>query len=350
MAKRCRAYLQPVLMASLLVVLTGCLFEREQIERFSGPTMGSTYTVQFVATADTPAAADLQLLVNEYLTEVDAAFSTYRDDSLLSQFNALPANSCMAMPDSVLHVTATALNLAALSEGAFEPTIKPLLQAWGFGPGDAGLKHPDEQALADARANVGFRHVRVDRAAGELCKAAAVQLDFNSVVAGFVVDQIAQRFEAQGVDRYLIEVTGELKAKGLKPKAQPWRIAIEAPHDNERVAQQVVELDGIGVSSSGDYRNYYQENGVRLSHTLDPRTAKPISHNLASVTVLHPSAEQADGLSTLLMVLGPDEGYSFAKQHALAALFVTRDANGFTARSTPVFERTYTAPAAQSEE
>lgn len=340
-ANRCRALIQPVLTVSLLAALTGCFVEREQVERFSGPTMGSTYTVQFVATNSTPPVEQVQAMVEAYLAEVDQAFSTYREDSLLSRFNQLPAGSCMAMPESVRHVTATALQLAAQSDGAFEPTIKPLLRAWGFGPGSQGPKHPTADELAAAKARMGYQQLSMQ--GEQLCKAVALELDLNSIVAGYAIDQLGERLQAMGVERYLVEATGELKAQGLKPKAQPWRIAIEAPHDNERVAQQVVTLDGIGVSNSGDYRNYYEEDGVRLSHTLDPRTEKPIDHHLASVTVLHESTELADGLSTLLMVLGPVQGYSFAKAHQIAALFVTRTESGFTAQGSPLYQQRYAA-------
>jgi len=142
-----------------------------------------------------------------------------------------------------------------------------------------------------------------------------------------------------------VEITGELKALGQKPDGSPWRIAIEAPHDNERVAQRVIELDGYAVSTSGDYRNYFERDGKRYSHTLDPQTGAPIEHNLAAVTVVDPSTLRADGLSTVLMVMGPERGLAYAAQRKIAAFFVVRKGHEFVSKSTEAFDELFGAGA-----
>jgi thiamine biosynthesis lipoprotein len=200
---------------------------------------------------------------------------------------------------------------------------------------------PSAEQLAEARQRSGYRHLRID--GQQLCKDVELQLDLNSIAAGYTVERIVSRLTELGVDSYLVDVTGELKGAGKKPDGQPWRIAIEAPRDDQRVAQKILQLDGYGISTSGDYRNYFEENGVRYSHTLDPQTGAPITHTLAAVTVADPSTLRADGLSTLLMVLGPERGLAYAEQAGIAAFFVTREGEGFVTRATTAFEQLFAA-------
>lgn len=322
------------LLASMLLV--GC---GEKIEEFGGPTMGSHYSLKYVAETASPDAAALKAEVDGLLAEVDRQMSTWRADSDLSAFNRLPAGSCRAMPAPVLALVRAGEQLSADSDGAFDLTLQPLLELWGFGAQSRGERVPSAEQIAAARANIGHRHLRIDGA--QLCKDAAVQLDLNSIAAGYTVDRIAARLAELGVHRYLLDVTGELKALGRKPDGSPWRIAIEAPRDDQQVAQRVLALDGLGVSTSGDYRNYFEEGGKRYSHTLDPQSGAPITHRLASVTVVDPSTQRADGLSTLLMVLGPEQGYAFAESRDIAAFFVIRTDLGFATRATPAFTRRF---------
>ena len=142
-----------------------------------------------------------------------------------------------------------------------------------------------------------------------------------------------------GVSSYLVEATGELKAKGRKGDGSAWHIAIEAPLDDQQVAQTVLTLDGEGISTSGDYHNYFERDGRRYSHTLDPQTAAPISHALAQVSVVDVSVQRADGLSTLLMVLGPERGLAFAEREGIKALFVTRSAQGFVSQRSSALQQ-----------
>lgn len=318
------------------VLLAGC---GDKIEEFGGPTMGSHYSLKYLAGKGTPEPAALKADVEGLLAEVDKQMSTWRADSDLSQFNRLPAGSCRAMPAAVLDLVRFGEQLAADSDGAFDLTIEPLLDLWGFGPQSRGEQVPTAGEIAEVRQRTGHHHLRIDGV--QLCKDAAIQLDLNSIAAGYTVDRLAARLAELGVHSYLLDVTGELKAAGHKPDGSAWRIAIEAPRDDRQVAQRVLPLDGLGVSTSGDYRNYFEREGKRYSHTLDPQTGSPISHRLASVTVVDTQTLRADGLSTLLMVLGPERGFAFAEREQLAALFVTRTDQGFVSRATPAFERRF---------
>ncbi|SBV93134.1 ApbE family protein [uncultured Alphaproteobacteria bacterium] len=333
---------------ALAALLTAC--DGETVQSFGGPTMGSAYRVQYVADGKSPPPERLQAGVRGILDELDRAVSTYRADSDVARFNAAPAGTCLSMPASAVDLFKYARTLNRDSDGAFDVTLLPALSAWGFGPRGQVAERPSPDALDSLRGIVGMAHVRLSPDDPQtLCKDAATNIEFNSIAAGYAVDRIVAYLRAQGVSSFLVDVTGELHADGRKPDGSAWRIALEAPISNARVAERIVRLEGLGVSTSGNYRNYFEENGVRYSHTLDPRTLAPVTHKLASVSVIAKTALEADGLSTLLMVLGPERGYDFAVEHKLAAFFVIKadpgvdegDARAFAVRSTPEFEKQF---------
>lgn len=338
------ALLQPVIVAALAAALTGCLFQ-DKVETFVGPTMGSTYTVKYVARSGAADKAQLWRDTESVLAEIDKQLSTYRPDSDIEIFNALPAGECLSVPDAVRELVLAGQRLSDESDGALDLTIEPLLNLWGFGPHGKGEQVPTAEEIAAARQDVGHGYLQVN--GEQLCKQRAVQVDFNSIAAGYAVDRVSAMLESSGVGSYLVEITGELKARGHKPDGSPWRIAIEAPRDNERVAQRIVELDGLAVSTSGDYRNYFERDGIRYSHTLDPQTGAPIDHHLAAVTVVDPSTLRADGLSTVLMVMGPERGLTYAAEWQIAAFFVIREGQEFVSKSTEAFDELFGAGAEQ---
>jgi len=323
---------------TLLLTLAGLLLAGcgQTIEQLAGPTMGSTYSVKYVPGATTPAPAAVQAQVDAILAEIDQQLSTYRADSLVSGFNRLPAGACAPMPEAVLELVRTGEQLALESNGAFDLTIEPLIELWGFGAQSRGEQVPTAEQISAARAQVGHQHLQIRDQ--QLCKDQAVQLDFNSIGAGYAVDRVSAMLEGQGVTDYLVEITGELKALGRKPDGSSWHIAIEEPHEGQQVAARVLELDGLGVSTSGDYRNYFEQAGKRYSHSIDARNGSPISHRLASVTVVDASALRADGLSTVLMLLGPEQGFELAQQAGIAALFISHTGQGFASRASPAFD------------
>lgn len=325
-----------IIFSVLCAALAGC-GNGDSMENFSGPTMGSTYSIKYLRHPNLPAAKGVQREVEQILADVDQQMSTYRSDSDIARFNALPANRCQKMPAAVLDLVRVGQSLSEQSEGSFDLTVEPLLDLWGLGPQSRGENVPTAQVLAQVQSRVGYRYLRIDE--DRLCKDAAVEVDFNSIAAGYAVDTIAARLEALGIHNYLAEVTGELKAAGKKLDGSAWKVALEEPRDDRQVAQRIISVDGYAVSTSGDYRHYFVQGGRRYSHTLDARTGAPVLHTLASVTVLHPSAMMADGLSTLLLILGPEQGWEYARRQDIGAFFVMRVDTGFIIRTNSAFER-----------
>ncbi|CAI8955401.1 FAD:protein FMN transferase [Pseudomonas serboccidentalis] len=320
----------------LVSLLAGC-GDGDSMESFGGPTMGSTYSIKYVRHTGLADSAQVRREVEGILVEVDRQLSTYRSDSEIERFNALLANSCQTMPAPVLELVRVGEQLSEQSEGSYDLTVEPLMNLWGFGPQGREEKVPDTAVLAEVMQRVGHQHLHIKD--GQLCKDAAVEVDFNSIAAGYAVDTIAARLEAMGIHDYLAEATGELKAKGKKLDGSAWRIALEEPRDDQQVAERVISVDGYGVSTSGDYRNYFLQDGRRYSHTFDARSGAPVLHKLASVTVIHPSALMADGLSTLLLILGPERAWDYAEKHDIGAFFVIRADTGFVIRTSAAFER-----------
>lgn len=328
-------FIRPVIAVALATALTGCFNSMEPVSEVSGATMGSTYSIKWVNAEGTPPTATLHGEIETLLSDFDSEISTWREDSDLALFNAMPADSCSEMPASVLDLVGLGQILAESSEGDFDLTVGPLLRLWGFHGGDGSQVVPDPEQLQTVLEQVGQQYLEINGT--QLCKSVNVQIDVSAIAAGYAVDKVVDHLLSRGIDSYMVEITGELKAAGVKPGNMPWKIAIEEPRDDQRMAHMIVALDGQAVSTSGDYRNYFEYEGKRYSHTFDPSSGMPVMHELAAVTVMHDSAAMADGLSTVLLVKGPDEGWEYALEHEVAALFVLREGAQFVSRATPTF-------------
>jgi thiamine biosynthesis lipoprotein len=304
--------------------------------------MGTTWSVVVPEPPDGVDAGRLQSIVDDVFAEVNARLSTYDPSSELSRFNQDESTLSVAASPMLCEVLAIAADVGNATGGAFDVTVGPLVGLWGFGSaGEATRRAPDDANIERARAQVGREKLLVDRTAGTLRKTVPeLEVDVDGIAPGYAVDLVAERFEAAGVHRYLVELGGELRGRGLSPEQRPWRVAIEAPLGGERRPYALVALDGLGLSTSGDYRDVRVVDGRRVSHTIDPRTGTPVSHRLASVTVVHRTAALADAYATAFMVLGPREGHELATRLGIAALFIERSEDGrkFTEKATPSFE------------
>ena len=331
----------PMIFAFISLLLGGCTSADEYV-RLSGATMGTQYSV--TAKCRLP-SQHLERELAAVLLAVNAEMSTYDSESMLSRFNREAVGNWYAISDTLAEVVETAQNLSAASNGAFDVTVGPLVNLWGFGPAGERDDLPDAQEIADALANVGYRHLRLRRsvateASAELQKDVSVYVDLSAIAKGHGVDRIAQRIEKLGCLDYLVDIGGEVRVTGVNPRGNAWRVGVEVPAaGNFGGVQRVLELSEGAVATSGDYRNFIAVNGKRYSHTIDPRTGYPVTHDLASVSVIHPSAMWADGYATTLSVLGVEAGIDFAHRQKLAALFIIRTASGFQERYTSQMER-----------
>ncbi|MED5387371.1 MAG: FAD:protein FMN transferase [Pseudomonadota bacterium] len=324
-----------LLVLCLALPLSGCDDSKNRLSVLSGPTMGTTWSVKFSGAPDKGVEA-LKEDIEAALEQVNAQMSTYRADSDLSRFNQAEAGTLMALPDDTVTVISSAFRISSMTGGAYDVTVGPLVNLWGFGPDPDRFEPPSDDEISRARARVGWQQLLLN--GNELLQPGEVYVDLSSIAKGFAVDKVAELMERRGVKNYLVEVGGELRGRGSKPYGQPWRVAVERPIAGVREVEKIVTLKDMAVATSGDYRNFFESDGQLYSHTLDPRTGYPVTHTLASVSVLHPSAMMADGLSTAMTVLGPEEGMAFAREHELAVFFIVRTEEGVEELSTPAFD------------
>lgn len=311
----------------------------ERIYEISGPIMGSSYHIKVVLTPDEQLLENLRVGVSDSLTRVDRLMSTYKPDSEISRFNVMPQNEWFQVSAETFEVIALGQSISQRSDGYYDMTVGPLVNSWGFGPTGKPLKVPDEGQLQEAMARVGFSFLQLDENLSAISKQADIYLDLSSIAKGYAVDVVASYLEKQGVDNFLVEVGGEIRANGYKPNQETWRLAIESPTVEQRSIYKVIELTNAGLATSGDYRNYYEDNGIRYSHTIDPFTGKPVQHQLTSVSVVRPTSAEADAMATMFMVMGTERGFQFAVENKIAAYFIFRSDSGFKSKSTLQFEQ-----------
>lgn len=309
-----------------------------EIYEIAGPIMGTSYHIKVVLTRNNQQLDNLRNGVAEGLTRIDRLMSTYKPDSEISKFNRTPINQWFSVSTETFEVISLGQSISEASNGNYDMTVGPLVNSWGFGPSGKPVKIPDEGQLQEIMKRVGFNHLKLDAKALSILKDADVYLDLSSIAKGYAVDVVASYLESQGVENYLVEVGGEIRAQGAKPGGDIWRLAIESPTVGQRSIYKVLELTNAGLATSGDYRNYYEEDGVRYSHTIDPFTGKPVQHKLTSVSVIRPTSAEADAMATMFMVMGTEQGYKFAVEHNIAAYFIYRSEDGFESKLTKQFD------------
>lgn len=310
--------------------------------RLSGRSMGTSWQVTL---ARAPSDRDaLQREIEAELQHLTARLSTWEPDSDLSRFNR-SVETWQTLPPDLHAVLSYALELARDTGGAYDPTVGPLVNLWGFGPdGARRTAPPSRDDIAAARARVGWNRIELDGARQRARQPGGMFVDISSLGPGYAVDRIAARLRAAGHADFLVELGGEMRAAGKRPGGDAWYIAVERPDtgDDTGAADDegfdlVVALHDAAIGSSGDYRVGFESGGRRYSHTIDPRRGEPVDHALAAVSVIASGAMQADALAAALLVLGPDEGWRYAEQRALAAVFTLRDGDRYERRMTPAF-------------
>jgi len=328
----------------MLPMLAGCgQGNEQQLLALRGATMGTTYSVQVL---EPPAALDRNALakrIKTRLSDINGLMSTYQPSSELSRFNASSATDWFLVSPELVAVVKAARAVSDASAGAFDITVGPLVNLWGFGPTLSADVLPNAGEIQAARARVGWRQLDVQLQPPALRKARPdLYVDLSAIAKGYAVDQLATLVEAFGIENYLVEIGGELRGRGLNSRGEPWRIAIERPETSKRAMFRVVALHDMGMATSGDYRNFFEVDGEQYSHTIDPATGEPVDHRLASVTVLAAETMQADAWATALLVLGPERGFALAEQLGLAAFFIEHaegapDGEPFITQATAAF-------------
>ncbi len=326
------------LAAGLLLALAACKGEPVTV-KVSGETMGTTYHVTAVDQNGRMTPALVEKAVETALADVNAKMSNWDPNSEISTFNASAETTPVPISDELAYVMRAASQIHLQSEGLFDVTLGPLIELWGFGARTPDSPVPADDAIAEALKSIGQgKLITLRSSKGTMAKGLPETSIYLAAIAkGYGVDKVAEALKDMGLEDYMVEIGGDLVTAGKNPMGQTWRIGIERPQAGSLAVEQVIGISGLGMATSGDYRNYFEEDGIRYSHIIDGTTGRPITHNTASVTVLAKDAMLADGWATALLALGQERGLEISERLNLAVLFITRDSTseGVAFTSTP---------------
>ncbi len=322
--------------------LISCTESQNQSKRYpflySDGIMGTSFSIKAMKLPVALNQNRLKKQIKQRLDALNGQLSTYEPQSDLSLFNKSTQTNWQSVPKSLITVLKQAQQISELTKGAFDVTVGTLVNLWGFGVDPMSFTAPDKQQLKRILLTTGYQHLSINPETDQIKKdIPALYLDLSAIAKGYAVDEVALLLDAADIHDYMVEIGGEVRLKGQNIKGEGWKIALEKPIIEKRVIGKVISLTDISMATSGDYRNYFEADGVRYSHSIDPRTGQSIVHQLASVTILHSSTMIADALATAMMVLGDDKGYQLAQKHQIAALFIIKTADGFKEKSTDAF-------------
>ena len=321
------------------LALAACGGDVSQVE-ITGNTMGTQYSVKLPRLQDGHDVAKLQSSIDTVLDGDNAQMSTYLSDSEISRFNASESTQWQEISADLCGKIEASQAISELTDGAFDITVGPLVNLWGFGPGEMIDQPPSDEAIAALLKVTGFENLHTDCERNAMKKdVAGLMVDLSAIGKGFAADRVGVLLAASGYEDFLVEVGGELSIRGMNAKGEPWAIGIEAPLPDQRTPHTVVHLTNTAMATSGDYRNFFEADGKIYSHTIDTRTGRPVTHTLASVTVVDELASRADALATALLVMGPEEGMAFAEREQLAVLMLIRTNGGIEERQTAAFAK-----------
>jgi len=329
-----------ILLPLLCSILVGCDGSSPAEQVFQGKTMGTVWRVT-ASGLTSEQAKQLPHLIQQRLDADDQELSTWKKDSWLSHFNQNPSIEPQPISDNVAAIISSSLYVGRMTEGAMDITVGPLVNLWGFGPHAVPTRTPSVSQINAAKKRVGLPHLTLSETVnGNTLRKDIPDLyvDLSTVGEGFAADHLARLMEQQGVRNYLVSVGGALISRGQHLQGQPWRVAVQKPTDKMNQAQVVVDLQGHGISTSGDYRNYYELEGKRISHIIDPSTGHPIEHHLVSATVIATTALEADAWDTGLMVLGTEKAKALAIRLNLAVYLITKQGDQLVGWASPTFK------------
>jgi FAD:protein FMN transferase len=326
-----------LLLALFIGAVPSCSDPAEEPVRFAGVAMGTSWSVSLVAPPGVPPLERLDGEIGRRIEALEQSMSTYRPDSELSRFSETRGDDWFPVSFELCEVVATALEIGKKTGGALDVTVGPLVDLWGFGPPGRVPAVPTASQVDAARQMTGLEFLQADCGQPALRKSNPVlRLDLSSIAKGYAVDEVSELLERRGITHYLVEIGGEVRARGRHPAGRPWSVGIERSAPDSRSVATVLPVVERAVATSGDYRNWFELDGKRYSHTIDPRSGSPIAHDIAAVTVVARTAMVADAYATALLVLGPEDGPAMAETLGLAALFQGADG---TLAATPAFAR-----------
>ena len=319
-----------ILIIFLIIGVSACQQTNYEILVLNGLTMGTTYSVKINADNAFVEKNQISDDIDEILSEINQSMSTYIKESELSNINFSTISDWQSISDDLFEVIDHAINVSLKTNGAFDITIAPLVNLWGFGPDKLQNKIPTDEIIELTKKNTGYKKISIDKSLKKISKLDPnLHIDLSGIAKGFAVDKIARYLDKRGFKNYLIEIGGELIGKGLNKDNEIWQIGIEDPNNNNDTIKRIIRLKDMAMATSGNYMNYFEKDGVRYSHTINPVTGKPIKHKLASVTVLDNSAMNADALATAFMVLGPEKALSLANNLEMAIYLIIKDGKRF---------------------
>lgn len=302
-----------------------------------GKTMGTTFTVKVFVPESEVQSLTLFSDVQDLLADINQSMSTYIEDSEISQFNRLEANTIFPLSSDFRTVMAESIRLGN-STKTLDVTMGPLIDLWGFGPDKQPKKVPTNEQLQTIKDKMGVDKLALSNA-GLTKSIQELELSFSAIAKGFGVDKVAELLEENGYTNYMVEIGGELRLSGTKPDGKLWAIAIEQPDPAllQRAVHRTLKLSTISVATSGDYRIFYELEGETFAHIISPETGKPIKQDLVSVTVLHPSSMTADALATALTVMGTEKAKIYAEENDIAVYLISKTTEGLKPYSSPKF-------------
>lgn len=331
--------LLPALMLLVsLVLLTACAEEPEEATaRLQGQIFGSFWLATLPGDWSANQLKSLNAGIQAKLDKVDASMSTYKADSELNRFNAAPVGEWVTISAHLYEVFRLSQEIALASNGAFDITVGGLVNLWSFGPEQRPETLPEPDLLQERLQQVGYQYLELNPETYAARRLRASYIDLSGVAKGYAVDAVASWLRQQGLTNFLVNIGGEIYVAGERQVKQPWRIGIETPDASQQTARHIFPLTDASLATSGDYRNYYEVDGRRFSHTLNPKTGWPIEHNLASVTVVHASNAVADAWATAFMVMGLTASLEQAELNNLQVMLLNKEAEGLkTYLSTPM--------------
>ncbi len=300
--------------------------------------MGTTFNIVLVDPNPEILRSDLRPLLIERLEQLENLASTYRPESDISAFNMNDTTEWVRVSKEFCRMVSDALDMGRETGGAFDITVGPLVNLWGFGPDKSSNAPPSESEIDALRSTLGYEKLEADCERKALRKSiAGLQIDLSGWAKGFAVDQLSRQLIDTGVDNFFVELGGEIRVRGHNADKRRFAIAIEKPSREPVDENSIMRVSNMGIATSGDYRNFFEYEGVRYSHTIDPRTGRPVDHNLSAVTVVHESTAYADAMATALLVLGPLDGMALANELGIAAYFAVSTSSGFEFQSSAAF-------------